>query len=115
MHRAVATEFPDEFFEAYLVLCINPAGRLFLWPIKCGSEGSQEFTESPLSHVSQSRASWIRRKWVGKLKSHLVDLGDMEDQPDWPDNIDIRNIITRAFGERVIRSLDHPMLRFVPK
>jgi hypothetical protein len=115
VRKDVVSEFPDEFTEAYLALCINPAGRLFLWPIKCGSEGGQEFTESALAHVSQARANWIRRKWVGKLKAHRVDVGDMEDQPEWPDDIDMRSIITRAFGDRVIRSLDHPLLRFVRK
>jgi len=115
VRRDIVAEFPDEFVEAFLVLCINPAGRLFLWPIKYGTEGGQEFTDSALSHVSQARASWIRRKWIGKLKSHRIDVGDMEDQPEWPVHINMRNIISRAFGDRVVRSLDHPSLRFARK
>src|SRR5262249_10149046 len=43
VHRDVALELPDEFTEVFLTLCINPSGRVFLWPIKCG-DGGQEFT-----------------------------------------------------------------------
>jgi len=113
VHRDVALELPDEFTEAFLTLCINSSGRVFLWPIKCG-DGTQEFTEATLQHVAKARVSWIRRKWVNHLRVHKIDVSDLDGvEPEWPEGAKMRDIISRAFTDRVIRSVDHPCLRFV--
>ena len=112
VHRDVALELPDEFTEVFLALCVNPSGRVFLWPIKCG-DGGQEFTEAALQHVAKARASWIRRRWVSSLRAHRIDVSDLEGfEPEWP-QVNMREIISRAFADRLIRSVDHPCLRFV--
>jgi hypothetical protein len=112
VRKDVALEMPDEFVEAYLVLCINSAGRLFLWPIKC-SEGGQDFTEAALQHVSRARSSWIRRKWINRSATFKVEASTLDGiEPEWPQDIEMRNIISKAFADRVIRSIDHPCLRF---
>jgi len=111
-HRSIVAELPDEFDEAYLVPCINSAGRLFLWPIKCNESG-QEFTEAALSHVAQGQSAWIRRQWVAKLKAHKIDVANMEDtEPSWPENLSVRDLITKAFSGKIITSIDHPQLKF---
>jgi hypothetical protein len=110
----IAAELPDEFAEAYLALCVNSSGRLFLWPIKCGTEGGQEFTETALDHANKARSKWIRRKWLAKRKMHRPEEIDVDEVPEWPEE-SMRSIISRAFGDKVIRSLDHPCLRFVKK
>jgi hypothetical protein len=112
VHPAVALEMPDEFSEAYLALCISLSGRLFLWPIKC-SAGGEDFTDAALQQVNRAKAGWIRRvKWINHLGIHKVEFNTVENvTPEWPKEVRIRDIIARAFGEKVIRSVDHPCLR----
>jgi hypothetical protein len=110
----IAAMMPDEFIEVYLALCINSSGRMFLWPIKCGSQGGQEFTESALQHLSQARTSWLRRRWIARIKTHQPDVSSLDGvEPEWPADLSIRTIISRAFADRIIASPDHPRLKFV--
>jgi hypothetical protein len=111
-HRSVVAELPNEFDEAYLVPCINTADRLFLWPIKCNESG-QEFTEAALSHVGQAQSAWVRRQWVSKLKAHKIDVTDMDGaEPNWPENLSTRDLISKAFSGKIIASVDHPELKY---
>jgi hypothetical protein len=110
----IATAMPDEFVEVYLALCINSSGKMFLWPIKCGGQSGQEFTESALQHLSQAQTTWLRRKWVPRIKAHHADTNSLDGiEPEWPADLSVRTIISRAFAGKVIESLDHPRLRFV--
>jgi hypothetical protein len=110
VHPAIVQEMSDEFVEVYLALCINSSGRLFLWPIKC-SAGGEDFTEAALQQVSRAKVNWIRRKWINRLRSHKVQSSSLNNViPEWPKEVRIRDIMARAFGERVIRSIEHPCL-----
>ena len=110
----IAASMPDEFMEVYLALCINSSGKMFLWPIKCGGQSGQEFTESALQHLSQARREWLRRKWVPRIKAHQADVNSLDGiEPEWPADLSVRKIISRAFSDRVIESIDHPRLKFV--
>ena len=110
----IAANMPDEFVEVYLGLCINSSGKMFLWPIKCGGQSGQEFTESALQHLSQARTTWLRRKWVPRIKAHQSDVNSLDGiEPEWPADLSVRKIISRAFSGRVIESMDHPRLKFV--
>ena len=55
----------------------------------------------------------MRRRWISRLKTHKLDVSDMEQaEPEWPEDLSMRNILAKAFADRVIRSLDHPCIRF---
>jgi hypothetical protein len=110
VHPAVVGELPDDFYEAYLVLCVNSYGRLFLWPIKTG-DTSNEFAETAITHVSEACGKWVRRKWVSRLKTHQLERNDRIGDPQWPENLSMREIVSRAFAGKVIKSLDHPCLQ----
>jgi len=115
VHRAVATELPDEFSEFYLVLCINSSGRLFVWPIKIG-DTTKEFTEMALSHAGQANLQWVRRRWIRRLNTHQIELNTLAGvQPEWPKELSMKEILSRAFADKVIKSLDHPSLQFIVK
>jgi hypothetical protein len=109
---SVAAEYPGKFYEAYLALCINQNGQLFIWPIKC-SPGNQEFTEMSLKHVSFARDRWIRREWDRQRRGFKAEAptGNIPN-PQWPEEIDMRELAATAFGDRLIHSIDHECLRF---
>jgi hypothetical protein len=107
--RSVALELPEDCFEAYLALCINLAGRLFLWPIKCSGG---DFADDALRHAAIAKAEWIRRKWDNTRGRHRIKFNTQDAAPEWPKEINIREIISRAFTDRVIRSIEHPCLKF---
>jgi hypothetical protein len=110
VHPSVVDELPDDFYEAYLVLCVNSSGRLFLWPIKTG-DASNEFAEIAITHVSEACGKWVRRKWVSRLKTHQLERNDRIGDPQWPENLSMREIVSHAFAGKVIKSLDHPCLQ----
>jgi hypothetical protein len=106
-------ELEAETREAYIAAAISYEGALFLWPIikpKADGSGIQLF-ENDLLDLSLSRQCWIRRQWASGSKSYKVDQANTDRPPEWPENSNISDWVTRAFRGRFIDTPDHQLVR----
>ena len=110
---ALVRELETETRNAHVIAAISYEGALFLWPIvkpKADGAGIQLY-ENDLADLSLSRQCWIRRQWAFGAKSYRVDQANTVKAPEWPENQNISDWITRAFRGRTIDSLDHELIR----
>lgn len=108
--------WPDlsgEIAPALLLTCVNRAGDLFLWRVKLpGADGrSNTWTDSALQIAKAAEDSWARMvsDTANGIYTHYEPSTDLPD-PRWP-TISFREIIRIAFRDRMIESLDHPVIR----
>jgi hypothetical protein len=88
---------------------------VFLWPAKLPTPDSsigRRWSESALEIADFAKTQWV--KMVGKRDLGAYELfkarGDLGD-PVWPDKT-LSDLLRLAFkGDRLINSLDHPVLR----
>ena len=98
-----------------LVTCITRRGQLFLWPLKLprtdGAGGGDSWNRSALEAASRGQKRWVRVSANMSLQRYdIVEApGDLE-EPEWPD-MTFQEILEIAFRDRLIDSLDHPVLR----
>jgi hypothetical protein len=108
-------ELQGELKPVRVFTCINKRNTVFLWPAKLPSPDStigRRWAESALEIADNARTTWV--KMAGKR-----DLGAYEmfkargelGEPEWPDKT-LSQLLRLAFkGDRLIDSLDHPVLR----
>ncbi len=108
--------WPDlsgEIAPALLLTCVNRAGDLFLWRVKLpGADGrSNTWTDSALQIAKAAEDNWARMvsDTANGIYTHYEPSTDLPD-PRWP-TISFREIIRIAFRDRMIESLDHPVIR----
>lgn len=92
---------------------INRAGHVFLWPIPMpGPDGRHnDWHSSQLVAAEKSRTQWIRVASDMSLRAYQVftTTAPLPD-PVWPE-LSRQQIYERAFRDRIIRSVDHPVLK----
>lgn len=108
--------WPDlsgEITPALLLMCVNRAGDLFLWRVKLpGADGrSNSWTDSALQIAKAAEDNWARMvsDTTNGTYGHYEPSADLPD-PRWP-TISFREVIRIAFRDRMIESLDHPVIR----
>lgn len=97
-----------------LCAAITKSGVTFLWPARLPSaeaNSGQQWHVSALEAVDVAKDQWIRvfgNKALGayEIVRALGDFGE----PKWPDKT-LKELITIAFKDRIITSLDHPALK----
>lgn len=106
-------ELSGEISPALLLTCINRQGDMFVWRIKLpGADGrSNTWTESALQIAKAAETRWCRMvSEVGNGHySHYEPTVAVPD-PQWPE-ISFQEIVRLAFRDRLIDSLDHPVIR----
>jgi hypothetical protein len=97
-----------------LLVCQNDNGNLFCWLIGRPVDMENDWNTSALAIADIARGRWVQCKsnrQMGRYQAHEPVSASMPD-PDWPEKIDdLDEIINLAFGQRVIRDLDHPVAR----
>src|SRR5439155_7115883 len=102
-----------EAVRKVIVTAVTTTGVVFLWPIRLpGTDGRLD----DWSRTAQEAAVLAMTKWV-RLVSNL-QLGAYEiceatttpRQPEWPSE-SFNRLIQIAFKDRIITTLDHPVLR----
>ena len=108
--------WPDlsgEITPALLLACVNRAGVLFLSRVTLpGPDGrSNTWTDSALQIAKAAEDNWARMvsDTANGIYTHFEPSTDLPD-PRWP-SISFREIIRIAFRDRMIESLDHPVIR----
>lgn len=110
---AVRVDLFNETFHCCLFLAINRQNNLFLWPVRLpGRDGrSNPWNDSALAGAQRAERRWIRL--AANMPAGLYDTFEASaesSEPEWPD-LSMSEILRRAFKDRFIRSLDHPVLK----
>jgi hypothetical protein len=97
----------------HLVVARSRAGALFLWPLRVPEDdsGAAPWAESALEAARQALTHWTRIQWDDGACSYKITLATAPiPEPVWP-GASIEQLVQRAFGHRVIDSLEHIVLR----
>ena len=104
----------EEVRPVDLVTTINRSGLLFLWPVKRPKSGKRD---NAWITSAQAGARFAQQYWV-KVKSNqekaaydIIQAASKYPDPEWPQDYTFSELLKLAFQDRVIRELDHPVLR----
>ena len=95
-----------------LFTAINRQGTVFLWPVKLTSGArTNSWNTSALDAALRAREGWVRVQANMSLGAYevIVPESNLPD-PEWPE-LALRELLSIAFKDRLITSLDHPVLR----
>jgi hypothetical protein len=105
----------DELKPVRIFVCINKRGTQFLWPARIPSTDNRlgrRWHESALEIADQAKTLWVKMQGKRDLGAYEMyraqgDLGE----PQWVDK-SLSDLLRLAFkGDRLISSIDHPVLR----
>lgn len=110
---SLRAELGVELKTVALSLAITRSDTLFIWPAKLqGSDGRLDnWSMSALSAVEEAKKHWIRLKANMGLGAYdvFVASGDLP-EPNWPDMKFETVLLEIAFKDRLIRTMDHPVV-----
>ena len=109
---ALLDELQGEWVAKMLVACQTRQGAFFFWPIRLpGQDGRIDtWNEAAMQIASTYGGRWIRliaNKEIGAYD--VVEPISVFPPPTWPDSPD--ELMAKAFRERVIDQLDHPVVK----
>jgi hypothetical protein len=88
-------------------------GELFIWPIRLprGDERIDGYNRSAMEHAERARRDWVRvaANRVLSVYDLIVPVANLG-EPKWP-SMDVATMYGIALKNRVISSLDHPVLK----
>jgi hypothetical protein len=101
------------FSPRALFTAMNRSDVLFVWPVRLpGPDGRvDEWSRTALEAAARATNRWVRVTANMQLGAYDVAeaLGQFPD-PNWPD-LPFREVLKIAFKDKLIQSLDHPVLR----
>jgi hypothetical protein len=106
-------ELTGEFVTKTLFTAINRQGAVFLWPVRLpDADGKQiEWWRSMREGAELAMESWVRIKANMGLGAYEIFVAEgCIRQPIWPD-INYQELIRLAFRDRLITSLNHPVIK----
>ena len=108
-------QLPGELIPKVFYTVINRQGVLMLWPIRLPGEDGRhnEWHRSALEAAQIAQKEWIRvvaNKSLGAYEVYQA-FADIP-EPEWPDTT-FQEIFRVAFKDRLISSLDHPVVRLL--
>jgi hypothetical protein len=101
------------FGQRLFVTAMNRQGVLFLWPIRLpGADGKiDEWSRSAMEAANLAVGQWVRVSANMSLGAYEVFVAPSElGTPEWPDK-SFRDLLSIAFRDKQIDSLDHPVLQ----
>lgn len=104
----------DECKPVCLFTAVTRQKVLFLWPVKMPSSDGRadSWSESAIQAAQAAMKNWVRvapNMGLGGYDLHVAT-GQGLNEPEWPD-LDLQGIIKLAFRDRMIDSLEHPIVR----
>jgi len=106
-------ELIGEFVTKTLFTAINRQGVTFLWPVRLPtSEGRQtEWARSMREAAELAMRQWVRTKANMSLGAYEIFVAEgAMTEPTWPEAT-YQDLIRLAFRDRLITSLDHPVIK----
>jgi hypothetical protein len=106
-------ELVGEFVSKTLFTAINRQGVVFLWPVRLPDpEGKQmEWWRSMREAAELAMKQWVRTKANISLGAYEIFVAEGTiSEPVWPEAT-YQDLIKLAFRDRLISSLDHPVIK----
>ena len=105
----------EETKPKLLVLCVDKMGTPFLWPAPRQAEDGFQRTNiwntSALEALRLSETKWVRMSANMAEGAYTIHTSSSDSAPDWPD-LQLNELIKLGFGEeRVIRDMNHPVVK----
>ena len=108
-----ALEGEAGFGPRLLLLCVNRAGVVFIWPLRLPREDrrSDRWAQSALAAANEASTSWVRIRANMDLGAYeaVRALGELP-EPTWPGRT-FEELFSEAFKEQFITSPEHPVLQ----
>ena len=106
--------FGDDVKPTLLQVAMTRSGVLFLWPLKIpqadGGRG-RSWHESAMIARDHATTSWVKVQSDRGLSGYRVFAAEgYIPEPKWPEKT-IEELLEMAFRDRVIKSMDHPIVR----
>ncbi len=101
------------FGRRLVVTAITRQGSVFLWGLRLpGPDGKQpDWVTIPLEAAKSAETRWTKMYWDQAQRKHRIKVSEhLADEPAWPEQT-LPELLRLAFKDRVIMSLDHPILK----
>jgi hypothetical protein len=109
--EAVSTE--ASFVAKLLITSVTRQGPTLLWPVRLpGPDGKlDDWNRSAQAAAEVAKSKWVRVQANFHLDAYVVLVAqDLSAAPEFPE-LGLEQILRIAFKDRLIDSLDHPVLR----
>jgi hypothetical protein len=105
----------EETKPKLLVLCVDKMGTPFLWlaprQAEDGFQRTNLWNTSALEALRLSETKWVRMSANMAEGAYTIHTSSSDSAPDWPD-LQLNELIKLGFGEeRVIRDMNHPVVK----
>ena len=110
---ALLEALADEVRLVRLYLAVPRGGGPFFWPVPLpGPDGRRNpWHEAAERAALEAARRWVRVKANMAAGSYDIDVAVAAiGEPEWPE-LPMRELLKLAFGERMIASLDHPVVK----
>ena len=106
-------ELPGETVNKTLFTAINRQGVVFLWPVRLPApdDRQNDWVRTTREAAEMAVCHWVRMKANMSLGAYEITVAEsaMAD-PAWPEH-SFRDLVRIAFRDRMIASLDHPVIK----
>jgi hypothetical protein len=108
----LAPDLTRDAKQFMLVTAINRHGTPFLWPARLPNGSRQDtWADSALAAVQHAETQWLRVDANMRAGAYDVSIATAPlPEPEWPEET-FEFLFVLAFRDRVISSLDHPVIR----
>lgn len=109
----LAAELAAEVIHVTLFTAVTRQNVLFLWPVRLpGPDGREmEWHRSAREAASEAMDTWLRVVANMNLGAYEITVAEaITSEPKWPD-VSFQELIRIAFRDRLITSLDHPVVK----
>ena len=109
----LVSELVGEFVSKTLYTTVNRQGVVSLWPVRLPDPDGREMEwhRSAREAAETATTRWVRCKANRSLGAYeIFQAESCIAEPAWPD-LDFQQIIRIAFRDRLITSLDHPVIK----
>lgn len=109
----LAGDLAQEVRAKQLYTYVGRDGNVALWPVNLpGDDGRlDQWSQSAHSAAEMAKTSWVRlvaNRHVGAYD--VYEAPNVSDEPVWPE-LTFREVLNLAFKDRLITSLDHPIVK----
>jgi hypothetical protein len=107
-------ELPEALLPVRLHTCMNKRAVVFLWAARlptAESNSGRTWHQSALLVAEQAKTLWVKMAGNRNLGAYefVKARGDLG-EPQWPEKTFLE-LLTVAFRERIIDTMDHPVVR----
>jgi len=110
---AILPELTGEVVYKTVFTAINRQGTVFLWPVRlpAADDRKTEWPRSAREAAELAMTRWVRMKANMSLGAYEITVAEsvMAD-PAWPE-LSYPELVRVAFRERIITTLDHPVIK----